>query len=555
MPARLTLLAFVAFGLFATTAAVGFVAVASSAAGGPAPTVSTIAPTNGAPGTLVTVTGTGLSGSTVVAMGGTQVPPTALATGDGISFRVPKGLSPGPASLEFTDPGTATTTSSFTVLAPLQLSPATLPPEETGQPFLLQLAATGGAKPYVFAAEGALPVGVAISKGGLLSGAPAVVGTTTFTVTVTDAHALTSSEPLTLVAVAGPAVLTTSLPAGTVGSGYLATLAAAGGVPPYAWTIASGAMAAGLLLTSNGVLSGRPDVAGTARLAVRVTDAHGAFATATVTVAFAPPPAPPQSLVVATAGGEIVVFASGTSARPFPPATKRPPGRTVALVAQPDGSGYWTVSSTGRVTAFGSARSFGSVGRRNLSGRIVSIAMPPGGDGYWLLSSTGHVYGFGAARSLGSLASTTAKGHVPIRGRVVGLAAASEGHGYWIVTATAQVVAFGTARRLRLPTGATGRPLLPGHVDVTAVGAVPGSPGFWLATASGVVHGFGAAVVPGSAVRPPGAPVGVAAAPDGDGYWLLTASGRIASYGSARPVEVVSGVAPTSGARALASGS
>ena len=41
------------------------------------------------------------------------------------------------------------------------------------------------------------------------------------------------------------------------------TLAASGGVSPYTWSLASGALPAGVSLTSAGVLSGAPTTAGT----------------------------------------------------------------------------------------------------------------------------------------------------------------------------------------------------------------------------------------------------------------------------------------------------
>jgi len=57
-----------------------------------------------------------------------------------------------------------------------------------------------------------------------------------------------------------------------VGAAYTATLAAAGGTPPYTWSIASGALPAGLTLTAaTGVISGTPTATGTASFTVKVT--------------------------------------------------------------------------------------------------------------------------------------------------------------------------------------------------------------------------------------------------------------------------------------------
>ena len=76
-----------------------------------------------------------------------------------------------------------------------------------------------------------------------------------------------------------PAVTTTALPAGTIGVAYSTTLTAAKGTAPYTWTLKSGALPAGLTLTSAGVISGTPSAIGTASaLVFQVTDAESVTA-------------------------------------------------------------------------------------------------------------------------------------------------------------------------------------------------------------------------------------------------------------------------------------
>jgi hypothetical protein len=75
-------------------------------------------------------------------------------------------------------------------------------------------------------------------------------------------------------------VTTTELPPGLVGQPYSATLAATGGVPPLQWSLAQGALPAGILLDASGKLAGSATVQGVASVQVQVQDAQGAKATA-----------------------------------------------------------------------------------------------------------------------------------------------------------------------------------------------------------------------------------------------------------------------------------
>jgi large repetitive protein len=66
---------------------------------------------------------------------------------------------------------------------------------------------------------------------------------------------------------------------GEVGLTYgTVTLVAAGGVKPYKWSISSGALPAGITLSSKGMATGKPTAAGTFSFVVRVDDAAGAAA-------------------------------------------------------------------------------------------------------------------------------------------------------------------------------------------------------------------------------------------------------------------------------------
>jgi large repetitive protein len=69
-----------------------------------------------------------------------------------------------------------------------------------------------------------------------------------------------------------PSILTNSLPPATMCVGYTEGLAAAGGTPPYAWSIGGGSLPAGLTLDTSGVISGTPIEPGAFAPDFEVTD-------------------------------------------------------------------------------------------------------------------------------------------------------------------------------------------------------------------------------------------------------------------------------------------
>jgi hypothetical protein len=73
-----------------------------------------------------------------------------------------------------------------------------------------------------------------------------------------DTAQVTATPPLT------PLIITASpLATGAAGASYNVSLEAVGGTTPYTWTLSSGTLPAGLSLSSDGILSGTPTVAGT----------------------------------------------------------------------------------------------------------------------------------------------------------------------------------------------------------------------------------------------------------------------------------------------------
>ncbi len=168
---------------------------------------------------------------------------------------------------------------------PLVISPAALPAAVINSAYSATLTAGGGKQPFTWAlASGTLPPGLSISAGGVISGTPTALGTTTFKVQVTDSQTPTAAVDVATksITVNPPvAITTTSLAAGSVNVPYTASLSASGGLAPYTWAVTSGSLPAGLTLSTTGFISGTPTTQQTSTFTVQVSDSESPPATAT----------------------------------------------------------------------------------------------------------------------------------------------------------------------------------------------------------------------------------------------------------------------------------
>ena len=178
------------------------------------------------------------------------------------------------------------------------ITTTSLPNGEVNIFYSQALEASGGSGTYSawsITTSGTLPDGLSVDNTGLISGTPAAdaVGTSNFTVQVTDSSGSTGSEDLSITIAAAPGITTTSLADGEVSAAYSEALEASDGSGIYStWSITSGALPDGLSVDNTGLISGTPatDAVGTDNFTVQVTDSLGGTGSEdlSITIAAAP---------------------------------------------------------------------------------------------------------------------------------------------------------------------------------------------------------------------------------------------------------------------------
>jgi uncharacterized protein YhjY with autotransporter beta-barrel domain len=252
----------------------------------------------GATNSMVTVTGTMPAGLTATAMSGTGwtcnlatvtcTRSNALASGanyPSITLTTNVAVN-APASVTMTatvsgggetNTGNDSASDPTTILAGVPVAnavSATVAYNSTNNPITLNI--TGGA-PISAAVGTPASHGTATASGTSIAYTPTAgyAGPDSFTYTATNAAG--TSAPATATITVSPPVITytpSNPPAATAGAVYSQSLASAsGGAAPYTYSIYSGALPAGMTLSTNGTLSGTPIAGGTFNFTVRATDA------------------------------------------------------------------------------------------------------------------------------------------------------------------------------------------------------------------------------------------------------------------------------------------
>ncbi len=194
------------------------------------------------------------------------------------------------AELIETNNGTASS-SVLVAGSTLKVVTSQVPDAIVGRSYLFRLAASGEIGPSTWAldaSQGQLPDGLAMAADGTISGTPSGkegVLVTAFTAVVTNSGQSTAGRVAMRVLPASSQVeiSTAALPAAinTPTVPYQVGLGASGGVRPYSWRVAVGALPAGLALSGDGVISGAPRAGqpdGVSAVTLEVRDATGSTA-------------------------------------------------------------------------------------------------------------------------------------------------------------------------------------------------------------------------------------------------------------------------------------
>ncbi|WEK03857.1 MAG: Ig-like domain repeat protein [Candidatus Devosia phytovorans] len=181
----------------------------------------------------------------------------------------------------------------MTIAAPTIALTANVPLGRIGQLYAGSITATGGAAPLGYAVTtGTLPTGLSLNVStGAITGAPSAAGSSTVTITATDANGFTAAQTVEL-------TIDTNVGNATLGvldtpiyrQVYADSVAATGGTAPFTYALAAGALPTGLSLnTATGAVTGTPTATGDFSFTITATDNAGLINSRTYSLAIAEP--------------------------------------------------------------------------------------------------------------------------------------------------------------------------------------------------------------------------------------------------------------------------
>ncbi|HZU95264.1 MAG TPA: putative Ig domain-containing protein, partial [Planctomycetota bacterium] len=198
-------------------------------------------------------------------------------------------------------------------LPPTIISPLTLQGDVQGVTTSTQFQAYG-TKPLVWSvSSGSLPPGIAFTASGLYSGTPTATGSYTFRISATNIYGVDSITYTQMILPPTPPTITgppSPITTATVGVPFSVSFTASGDPPP-TWSVQAGAVPSGLVLGTDGVLSGTPTVAGVFTFTVAAANIAATATAAYAQGVVAPPPPPPEANTL-----QVTTLGAGAAAPP-----------------------------------------------------------------------------------------------------------------------------------------------------------------------------------------------------------------------------------------------
>jgi hypothetical protein len=193
-------------------------------------------------------------------------------------------------TIKVTDLAGIFSTKTYTLDYALQLTPAALPAGQVGTNYVQGLSVSGGSGSYTCSLGQGAPAWIGIYAPCQLMGPP-VAGSFTFNVQVADQlDGQTLTQQYT-VAISPPGLTVTAsspLADTPMGATISIPLAAAGGTPPYKWSVTGGSLPSGASLSAAGVLTGAATAQGVFTFTATVTDSAGATASKSLGIKILP---------------------------------------------------------------------------------------------------------------------------------------------------------------------------------------------------------------------------------------------------------------------------